>query len=413
MRLPTFDSLVTRSAPTLAVVGLLLGPDAAAQLRVLYSFDEDEGSYPDTDLVMDAEGHLYGMTVEGGDFGGGTVFELAPTATGWEHSVLHAFTGGADGGQPYGGVTLDDQGNLYGTAVVGGSGGVCVEDGCGVVFKLTKSGAGWTHGVIHDFTGGNDGFGPGGPVSFDAAGNLYGMTPTGGAFGIGIVFQLAPQPDGTWTESVIHAFTGGEDGGAASAGRLLVDASGTIRGVATVGGAHGAGTVFELAPAPGGTWTFTTLYAFQGQPDGVFPYGGLVSDAAGSLYGTTYYGGSKGLGVVYRLSLVNGIWTESVLHGFAGGRDGASSISGLALASNGSLFGTSSEGGAGCNCGTIFELAPQPDGSWKASVAHRFEGSPDGAYPYAGLVADPSGTLYGATVRGGADDDGTVFGFQP
>jgi uncharacterized repeat protein (TIGR03803 family) len=399
----TFDSRPDGSA------GGMRGGDS---IRVLHNFDEDDGSYPYTDLARDNAGSLYGMTVTGGEFGGGTVFKMSTSSAGWVHEVLYNFSGGLDGGQPYGGVTLDAQGNLYGTAVIGGTGLAC-EEGCGVAFKLTNSGGSWTQEVIHNFQGGDDGAGPGGPLSFDRAGNLYGMTPIGGTFGIGTVFQLKPQSNGQWLKSTIHDFTGGEDGGAASAGRLLI-INRSIFGVATVGGVHGVGTVFRITPTPEGSWTFTTLYSFKGIPDdGVFPYGGLVRDTTGNFYGTTYYGGETDNGVVYKLSQAGGTWNEEVLHHFQGGTDGARSISTLVFGANGSLFGTTVEGGASCNCGTIFELAPNGGGDWEESVRYRFTGTPDGALPYAGLVADPAGNLYGTTAYGGADNDGTIYVFKP
>ncbi len=164
---------------------------AGGTVEVIHSFGgRSDGEYPSTDLVIDKDGNLYGMTVLGGDIGAGAVFRLSPSKDGWTETVLYSFTSGADGGQPYGGVTLDDEGNLYGTAVVGGTGGTCVEEGCGVVWMLTGSGGTWTQSVIHNFTGGDDGYGPGGPVVFDDLGNLYGMTPTGGAYGLGVVYQL-------------------------------------------------------------------------------------------------------------------------------------------------------------------------------------------------------------------------------
>src|SRR3981189_49417 len=167
----------------------------------LYGFaGGPDGEYTDTDLVTDSAGNIYGTSVLGGTFGGGTVFQLSPSSSGWTHTVLYSFTGGADGGEPYKGVTLDAHGNLYGTAVTGGSGSC--EGGCGVVFKLTNSGGVWTQSVIHAFTGGNDGSGPGSPVVFDKHGNLYGMTPTGGANRAGVVFQLKPT-NGAWALKVI------------------------------------------------------------------------------------------------------------------------------------------------------------------------------------------------------------------
>jgi uncharacterized repeat protein (TIGR03803 family) len=384
---------------------------SGGSVRVIHHFEDSQGSYPDTDLARDSAGNLYGMTVKGGTSNSGTVFELSPSGAGWAYAVLYNFKGGADGGEPYGGVTLDAMGNLYGTTVAGGTGAAC-DGGCGVVFALTKSGGTWTESVIHNFAGGNDGSGPGSPVTFDSLGNLYGMTPTGGAFGVGTIFQLMPHTDGTWTESVIHAFTGGDDGGAASAGRLLIDAKQNVFGVATVGGANGAGVVFRMTPSPTGNWRFTTLYTFKGQPDGVFPYGGLVKDTAGNFYGTTYYGGTDDLGVVYRLSPSGGQWSETVLHSFAGGFDGASSISGLTFGPDGALYGTTSAGGASCDCGTIFKMTPV-DGSWTERVVYRFTGTPDGSSPYAGVTTDPAGNLYGATVRGGMNDDGIVYLFRP
>lgn len=404
-------------ASSVLIASCLASGAAAGDLRVLHHFGDGDGAYPDTDLVMDAAGSLYGTTVQGGQFNSGTVFRLAPTPAGWVQTVLHSFTSTTDGGQPYGGVTLDAQGNVYGTTVVGGSYAGCPEDGCGVVFRLQEQGGAWTHDVIHAFNGGEaDGYGPGGPVSFDAQGNLYGMTPTGGAFGVGVIFRLEPTPSGPWTETVIHHFTGGEDGAAASKARLLLDADGSLLGVATAGGAFGAGTVFRLTPEPGGGWTFTTLHAFQGYPEGVFPYGGLVRDAAGNLYGTTYYGGQKGIGTVYQLFQEGGAWFSSVLHHFVGGRDGAYPISALAFGADGALYGTTSAGGKAAGLagddGTIFRLAQDGGGAWEASVVHAFDGA-DGELPYNGLVSDGAGGFFGAAVHGGADGDGTLFRFHP
>src|SRR5467141_3376642 len=174
-----------RTAAATAIFVLSLATVSAATTDVIFSFAGDDGEYADTDLETDSAGNIYGTTVLGGDFGCGTVFQLSPTPTGWVHTVLYSFTGGADGGEPYKGVTLDLQGNLYGTTVAGG-GGSC-EGGCGVVFKLTNSGGSWSQSVIHTFTGGDDGSGPGSGLTFDNAGNLYGMTPTGGKYALGVI----------------------------------------------------------------------------------------------------------------------------------------------------------------------------------------------------------------------------------
>jgi len=386
----------------------------ASTTQVIYSFAGDEdGEYADTELVMDGGGNLYGTTVQGGDFASGTVFQLAPSANGWTHTVLYSFTGGTDGGEPYKGVTLDAQGNIYGTAGVGGKFvGPCSDTGCGVVFKLTKSQGGWAFSVIHSFTGGNDGYGPGVGVTVDTHGDVFGTTPTGGANGLGVVFLLKSDGNGHWGERVIHTFTGGTDGAGGSAGRLVLDSAGNLYGVCTTGGANGAGTVYKLAPAPVGEWTETTLYAFKGAPDSGFPYGGLIADKNGNLYGTTYYSGANDLGTVYKLAFRNGVLTEVGFYSFRGGADGSGPISTLAADAAGNLYGTTSEGGAACGCGTIFKIALAGGATY--SVAYRFQGAPDGAFVYNGMVADAAGkNFYGATVHGGTNDEGAIYQFTP
>ena len=209
-----------KNAAPVFVIALSLVTATATTTDVIFSFEEDEGEYADTDLETDSAGNIYGTTVLGGEFGSGTVFQLRPTPNGWEHTMLYSFTGGADGGEPYKGVTIDRRGNLYGSAVTGGSGGC--EGGCGVVYKLTKSGGTWNQTVIHAFTGGDDGSGPGARVTLDRSGDIYGMTPTGGANGVGTVYKIHPH-SGSWDFQVIHTFTGGADGATGSAGRMLLE----------------------------------------------------------------------------------------------------------------------------------------------------------------------------------------------
>src|ERR1041385_316280 len=229
-----------------------VGLAGAATTNVIYSLGgEEDGEYADTDLAIDSAGNLYGTTVLGGTFGGGTVFKVTPTANGWVHTVLYSFTGGFDGGEPYKGVTVDVQGNLYGTAVTGGSGSC--EGGCGVAYKLTNSGGTWTQTVIHAFTGGNDGSGPGAGLTLDNQGNLYGMAPTGGAYGLGTIYQLHPDQTGNYNLKVIHTFTGGADGATGSAGRMLLHQK-RLYGVATAGGINAEGVAFELTPTLRGEW---------------------------------------------------------------------------------------------------------------------------------------------------------------
>ena len=365
-----------KSLQFLFAVLTLLVASAAASTTQIYSFaGGNDGEYTDTELVIDGAGNLYGTSVQGGTFGGGTVFQLSPSASGWTHTVLYNFTGGADGGEPYKGVTLDAQGNLYGTAVTGGS-GAC-EGGCGVVYKLMNSGGIWSQSVVHAFTGGNDGSGPGSPVAIDQHGAIYGTTPTGGAKGNGVVYEIKPAANGNWSFAVIHAFTGGLDGLGGSASRLLIDSVGNLYGVNTVGGAHGFGNVYELS-ARSGKWTLTTLYSFEDQPDGASPYGGVIFDNAGNLYGTTYYAGANDVGTVYKLTKTGNSWIETVLYSFKGGSDGDSPISTLVTDGRGNFYGTTSDGGAVvCGCGTIFRISPITGGAWKETVTYRFPGAPE------------------------------------
>ena len=398
---------LSKTASLLFVIALSVAT-ATATTNVIFSLEEDEGEYADTDLEVDHAGNIYGTTVLGGDFGGGTVFQLSPTPNGWVHTVLYSFTGGADGGEPYKGVTLDRDGNLYGTAVTGGSGDC--EGGCGVVYKLSNSGGTWTQTVIYAFTGGDDGSGPGARVTVDGAGNIYGMTPTGGAFGLGTIYKIHQTSPGVWTLKVIHAFTGGSDGATGSAGRMLLR-NGRLYGAATAGGRYGSGAVFELNASGFGERDVKTIYSFRGQPDGSFPYGALLFDRSGNIYGTTYYGGANGIGAVYKLSPQPvGEWTEELLYSFQPGSDGNSPISNLVFDAGGNLYGTTSEGGLGS--GTIFKLSPVAGGKWTETVVHAFEGPPDGGFSYNGMVAN-FGNFYGATVHGGENNDGCVYKFTP
>ena len=412
MKSPT--NFCIRAVAAAAVFALWLATATAATTDVIFSFDEEEGEYADTDLDTDGAGNIYGTTVLGGEFGGGTVFRLSPTANGWEHTILYSFTGGADGGEPYKGVTLDSAGNLYGTAVTGGSGSC--EGGCGVAYKLTNNGGTWTQTVIHAFNGGEDGSGPGARLTVDSTGDVYGMAPTGGAFGAGTIYRIREAHPGAWKFGVIHAFTGGDDGGTGSAGRMILR-RGHLYGAATTGGSFGSGVVYELWPRePGeraGEWHFRTRYSFRGQPDGSFPYGALLFDSSGSLYGTTYYGGTNGVGAVYKLSpSTAGEWNESVLYSFKDdGIDGNSPIANLVFGGGSNLYGTTSEGGLGS--GVIFKLSPGSGGDWTETVVHVFQGPPDGGFAYNGMVIDRFGNFYGATVHGGDKDDGSVYKFTP
>ena len=399
-----------RSAVLLvAAVAVVRGSASALGTeQTVYSFTGGtDGGGPHTGLVFDSLGNAYGTTVTGGISGCGTVFKLTPS-TGQEQ-VLWNFGCFADGKNPYGGVAFDGAGHLFGTTVAGGTGGVCVGDGCGEVYELTTAGI----TVLYSFKGGNDGFGPGSALVFDKAGHLFGMTPDGGQFSSGTVFELS-KASGHWVHTVIHNFTGGADGATGSLGPLLVAHDGTLYGVAeTGGGSAGAGAVFKMSPARGGGWNFVTLHQFKGMPDGYGPYGGLVADAKGNLFGTTYFGGSSGNGTIFEMiPMRGGKWSELVLRSFQGGSDGSWPTGTLILSSDGkTLYGTTTAGGTtSCDCGTIFRYSR---GDGIEQVMHRFGAGNDGQAPYYALAADPSGNLFSTAVAGGQHGQGTVFNFVP
>ncbi len=229
---------------------------------------------------------------------------------------------------------------------------------------------------------------------------------------MGVVYQIRATATG-WKLRVIHAFTGGADGAGGSAGRLLIDASGNIYGTCTTGGVKGFGTVYEISPNQS-HWNFATLYAFKDNADGGLPYGSLVFDKFGNLYGTTYYAGAHDLGSIYKLTHASGRWTESVLYSFKGGSDGANPISSLVSDSTGNLYGTTSAGGdSGCDCGVIFKMHPSATGEWTESVVYRFPGMPGPGFAYNGMVRGAGGKFFGATPRGGNSGDGAIYEFKP
>jgi uncharacterized repeat protein (TIGR03803 family) len=220
--------------------------------------------------------------------------------------------------------------------------------------------------ALHAFTGGNEGIGPMSPPITDASGNLYGTTYLGGASGAGTVFKLSPNRLGPgWAYTLLYSFTAvpygsGADGANPYAG-LTFDAPGNLYGTTFFGGPAGGGTVFKLAPNPDGTWTKSTIYAFQGGADGANPYGSAVFDRAGNLYGTTVGGGSRGYGTVFKLApSAGGGWTETILHNFTGHADGGLPGAGVILDSAGNIYGTAAMGGRGGfeNGGVVYKITP-------------------------------------------------------
>jgi len=371
------------TAPGYSGIGVVFKVDTANRETVLYSFPGADGSGPIAGVIRDASGSLYGTTNGGGASSAGAVYKLDPSG---RETVLYSFTGGADGGSPEAGVIRDSSGNFYGTTYSGGTAGY------GVVYKLDPAGL---ETVRHSFTDVIDGAFPKAGVIRDPAGNLYGTTFSGGPANAGTVFKV----DAAGNEITLYDFLGRADGSNPTAG-VIRDAAGNLYGTTYHGGAANAGVVYELSPYSG----MKVLYSFTGGADGGNPYGGVIRDSAGNLYGTTYYGGAGyGNGVVYKLDTAG---HETVLYSFTGGADGRFPQAGVIRDAAGNFYGTTLEGGAGF--GVVFKL----DTAGKETVLYTFAGF-SGLNPSGGVVADPAGNLYGVTRQGGTANQGVVFELTP
>jgi uncharacterized repeat protein (TIGR03803 family) len=374
--------------------GVVYKLDTTDNETVLYSFPSTaDGSGPSAGVIRDSAGNLYGTTAAGGAEGAGVVYKLAGNG---HETLLYTFTGGADGGYPEAGLVRDSAGNLYGTTANGGnSTGTCSYgfSGCGVVFKLDASG---NETVLYAFTGGADGSRPVASVIRDSAGNIYGTTQTGGTAGAGVVFKV----NAAGEETVLYSFTGGSDGGFPYGG-VVQDSSGNLYGTTNGGGTAGFGVVFKLDTAG----NETVLYSFAGGADGGLPYSGVIRDSAGNLYGTAQFGGTAYAGVVYKLDTAG---QESVLYSFTGGADGGQPYAGVIRDSAGNLYGTTIGGGA-AGAGVVYEL----DTVGQETVLYSFTGGADGGQPYAGVIRDSAGNLYGTTNSGGKESSGVVFKLVP
>ena len=387
-------------------VTLFAASSSAVTEQVLHSFNSDgkDGNSPYAGLILDKSGNLYGTTLLGGTHDYGTVFELTPkSGGGWTEKILHDFDG-ADGYYPQAGVIMDASGNLYGTTFAGGAHGV------GTVYELVPTGGRWTEKLLHSFSdNGKDGYQPYAALTFDASGNLYGTTYFGGTHGYGTVFELSPKTGG-WTETILYSFKGnGKDGYDIYSG-VVFDKSGNLYGTTYGGGAYGYGTVYQLIRKGEGGWTEQVIHTFiDNGTDGYWPYAGLVVDASGNLYGTTVAGPAveNSAGSIYELSpKKDGSWTEKVLNSFVD-TDGLAPYGGLVFDSGGNLYGTTYGDG-----GTVFE-STHKGGEWTKQVLFRFSNSDEGAYPYAGVTLDGKGNLYDTTYQGGTYGYGTVFEVTP
>jgi uncharacterized repeat protein (TIGR03803 family) len=389
-RTDNYALLISRVVLLVFILGLVALPAAWAQsYNVVYSFDGSVGSLPLGKALLDDRGNLYGTASAGGSNQKGTVFKVSPSGTA---TLLYSFTGGADGGAPEAGLIADEEGNLYGTAAQGGyTGGRCggVRSGCGVVFKLSKSGV---ENVLYAFRDGPDGDGPYHELVRDAAGNLYGTTTWGGVlggicgtFGCGVAFKL----DRSGHETVLHAFTGGADGWLPNSA-LLLDAEGNVYGTAAQGGiftgqdcsSRGCGVIYKIDAAG----KYSVLYSFTGGFDGLLPWT-LISDSNGNFYGCTIEGAASDEGTIFELSNSGEL---SVLYTF-----GTHSIDfgcgGLLRNSDGTLYGTTKYA-----TGTIFKL----DTSGNYSEVYRFKVSAGGFDPNVPTL-DSQGNLHGTTYTGG------------
>jgi uncharacterized repeat protein (TIGR03803 family) len=375
-------------------LALSAGTAQAAKYKVLYDFigNGSDGLDPQGGLISDKAGNLFGVTVYGGPSDKGTIFEIRPDGS---ETRLHDFTSTPDGGLPRGRLLPDKAGNFYATATIGGAAGD------GAVIKLAPDG---TESVLYSFQGGSDGFEPIGDMISDGQGNLYGVAIAGGDFtclqtGCGVVFKLTP--DGT--ETVLHAFSFSE--GFYPIAAVIADKAGNLYGTTSGGGAYGFGTAYRLAP----DGTLSVLHAFAGGTDGANPSAGLLLDKKGNLYGATEFGGGNtgcdgGCGTIFRLTPDG---TETLLHVFAGKTDGSAPVVSLVQGPDGDFYGTASAGGVK-NFGTVFRMKARG----RMTLLHSFRGK-DGKSPNAELLLDKKGRIFGSAYYGGPSKSGLVFELKP
>jgi uncharacterized repeat protein (TIGR03803 family) len=337
--------------------------------------------------------------------------------------VLHSFTGGGDGAEPVGGVTIDYAGNLYGATYYGGqnNGG----DGDGVVFKLSLRNSAWIFSSLYLFQGSTDGSSPSSKPVIGPDGSIYGTTSGGGASGEGTVFNLKPpltvckSVQCSWTLTTLHSFPGGHlDGVFPGGDRVVFDTAGNLYGTTGGGGLStcaesGCGVVYELSPSQG-QWTETRLYNFTADPNGYAP-NGVTLDSSGNLFGTTMWGGTvnssctSGCGIVFELTPTSGGWTESIINSFQGGSQGWSPVTGVTLQAE-NLFGTVPNGGP-YSGGLSYQIYCC---NWGYLAGYAFNPSiGNGSEPDAKLAFDAAGNIYGTAGSGGAYGYGAVFELTP
>jgi uncharacterized repeat protein (TIGR03803 family) len=413
--MPHHTSRVQRLACTSALA-LIIGVTSFAGAQAVNLIADLD--FTQTSLILDSAGDIYGTTTLGGtsancnSFGCGTVFELSPTGSGYTKTTLYSFNGYSasgdnDGSWPTAGLVLDSKGRLFGTTGNGGS-----SSDAGTVFMLTHSSSGWKETILHTFSG-TDGFKPAANLLMDSHGNLYGTTVEGGAFNQGTVFMLSPTASG-WKHAILHSFSAKGDG--AQPYGIIFDAAGNIYGNTFFGGttANDCGEVFELSRTSTG-WKETNLHIFTGKNgDGCQTVPFFAFDAAGRLYGTTSGGGNDFFsGTVFTLSHASGVWKESVIYRFTGADDGGAPGA-IAFSPSGELFGITNYGApAGCNnldgCSQIFKLT-HGSGGWTVSAVYP---TPLREPSLGGLIFDKNGSLFGATTDDHYFQYGDAFELTP
>ncbi len=323
-------------------------------------------------------------------------------------TVLHEFTGGADGSNPYSSLAMDRGGNLYGVVPFGGSQGCETQNGigCGTAFKLAHRGTGWAFSTLYEFTQGAGGSIPVGTPFIASDGTIYGTTDGGGNLscrdtfgdGCGTIYHLRPQPNFCasfscpWNNTLLYTFTGGSDGNDPLAG-VVLDGAGNIYGAAYGGGSSKFGVAYELSPSGSG-WSESTIHTFTSGSDGAYPAGTPILDRSGNLYGTTYLGGNcggAGCGTVFELTPSGSEWNENILSNLSESNGGPQA--GLIFDTQGNLYGSSSFGNG------VFELSPS-DGGWITTTLYS-DKSLDLQSFRSPVTRDSAGNLYGTSEFGG------------
>ena len=427
--------------PSFVLLAFLTCPTVRAQTyTIIHSFTGGaDGAKPFAGLTLDRAGNLYGTASEGGvvlDYctaGCGTVFKLTRKNFVWLFSPIYSFgpSTGAGGYQPIAGITIGPDGNLYGTTEFATAGGqYCSSPGCGTVFELQPPASvcksvfcPWTETELYAFQGAFDGANPGyGNVAFDQAGNIYGTTQSGGVVRCpqcGTVYELSRSQG--WRESLLYVFSD-YSGGEAPLSGVTFDSTGSLYGTTSVGGSGncivGCGVIYSLVSS-GGSWTENLIYSFGGDNDGASPSAGITFDATGNLYGGTrsggYHGGNcytQGCGVIFQLSRSDG-WSYDLLYTFAGQNSSPNGglTGNLTMGADGSLYGSTSADGA-YGFGNVFKLTHSGAG-WTYTSLHDFTGGSDGSYPFGSVAVDANGNLYGTASAGGAYGNGVVWEIAP